>query len=43
MKIRPTVSFGGGILSDMASNDPTVKATAMLGVLMKCLHEVPVS
>ena len=41
VKIRPTVAFGGGILSGMASNDPTVKATAMLGVLMKCLHGGP--
>ena len=41
VKIRPTVSFAGGVLSGMASNDPSVKATSMLGVLMKCLHGGP--
>ncbi len=41
VKIRPTVSFAGGVLSGMAVNDPSLKATAMLGVLMKCLHGGP--
>ena len=41
VKIRPTVAFAGGLLSGMAVNDPDSKATAMLGVLMKCLHGGP--
>ena len=41
VKIRLTVSFVGGMLSGMAINEPTEKATAMLGVFMKCIHGGP--
>ncbi len=41
VKIRPTVAYSGGVLSGMAANDPEVKATAMLGILLKCLHGGP--
>ena len=41
VRIRPTVSFAGGMLSDMVINEPTEKATAMLGVFMKCMHGGP--
>ena len=41
VKIRPRVAFGGGILSGMAVNDPNSRATAMLGILIKCLHGGP--
>ena len=41
VKIRPTVAYAGGALSGMAANNPELKATAMLGVLMKCLHGGP--
>lgn len=41
VKIRPTVAFAGGVLSGMAVNDPSSKATAMLCVLLKCLHGGP--
>ena len=41
VRIRPTVSFAGGMLSGMAINESTEKATAMLGVFMKCIHGGP--
>ena len=41
VKIRPTVSFAGGMLSGMAINEPTEKATAMLGVLIKYMYGGP--
>ena len=39
VKIRLTVSFVGGMLSGMAINEPTEKATAMLGVLIKYMYD----
>ena len=39
--IRPTVAYSGGFLSGMSRNDPDTKATAMLGVMLKCLHGGP--
>ncbi|KAG1681797.1 hypothetical protein GQR58_011603 [Nymphon striatum] len=41
VKIRPSVSFSGGVLSGMAKNDENSKATSMLCVMMKCLHGGP--
>ena len=41
VRIRPTVSFAGGMLSGMTINEPTEKATSMLGVFMKCMHGGP--
>ena len=41
VKIRLTVSFVGGMLSGMAINEPTEKATAMLGVLIKYMYGGP--
>ena len=41
VKIRPTVSFGGGVLNGMAVNDPDSRATSMLCVMMKCLYRGP--
>ena len=41
VKIRPTVSYSGGVLNGMAKNDPESKASSMLCVMMKCLHGGP--
>ena len=41
VKIRPTVSFVGDMLSGMAINELTEKATAMLGVLIKYMYGGP--
>ena len=41
VKIRPTVAYSGGVLSGMSKNDPNTKASAMLGVMLKCLHGGP--
>jgi len=41
VKIRPSVSFSGGVLSGMAKNIENTKATSMLCVMMKCLHGGP--
>ena len=41
VKIRPTVAFSGGVLNGVAKNDPDSKATAMLCVMLKCLHGGP--
>ncbi|RUS75869.1 hypothetical protein EGW08_016358 [Elysia chlorotica] len=40
-KIKPTVAFSGGILSDMAVNNSECKATNVLCVMAKCLHGEP--
>ena len=41
VKIRPTVSFSGGVLSGMAKNEPDSRATSMLCIMVKCLHGGP--
>ena len=41
VKIRPTVSYSGGVLNGMAKNDSESKASSMLCVKMKCLHGGP--
>ena len=41
VKISPTLTYSEDVLSRMAKNDPNSKATAMLGVLIKCLHGGP--
>ena len=42
VKIRPTISFAGGVLSGMAKNtEEDSRATSMLCVMMKCLHKGP--
>ncbi|KAF2367523.1 hypothetical protein FHG87_001717 [Trinorchestia longiramus] len=41
VQIRPTVSFSGGLLSDMAKNNRDCKATSILCVMMKSLHKGP--
>ena len=42
VKIRPTIAFSSdGMLNGMAVNDPTSKATSVLGIMMKCLHGGP--
>ena len=41
VKIRPTISFSGGVLSGMAKNHTDCRATSMLCVMMKCLHKGP--
>ena len=41
VKIRPTVSFAGGIISGMAKNREDCRATSMLCVMLKSLHKGP--
>ena len=41
VKIKPTVAYTGGFLSGYAKNDPKVKATSILAVMLKCLHGGP--
>ena len=41
VKIKPSVSFSGGILNGTAVNDPDSRASSILGVMLKCLHGGP--
>ena len=41
VKIRPTVSFSGGVISGMAKNNEDCRATSMLCIMMKALHKGP--
>ena len=41
VKIRPTVAFSSGVLNGFAKNNPDLKATSMLCVMLKCLHGGP--
>ena len=41
VKIRPTVSYCGGFLSGFAENEPGVRASSILAIMMKCLHGGP--
>ena len=41
IKIRPTVSFSGGVLCGMAKNNEECRATSMLCVMMRALHGGP--
>ena len=41
VKIRPTISFSGGVLNGMAKNREECRATSMLCVMMKGLHRGP--
>ena len=41
VKIRPTVSYSGGVLNGMAKNYSEPKASSMLCVMMKCLRGGP--
>ena len=41
VKIRPSVLLSGGFLSGKAMNQPTEKASSMLGLMVRCLHGGP--
>ena len=41
VKIRPSVSFSGGVMNGVAKNDPDSRASSMLCVMLKCLHGGP--
>ena len=41
VKIRPSIVFSGGVLTGMAKNDPSSKASLLLGIMAKCLLSGP--
>ena len=41
VKIRPTVSYSGGVLHGLAKNDTSSKASSILAIMAKCLHGGP--
>lgn len=41
VKIRPRILFSGGYLNGFAKNNPSEKATAVLGIMIRCLHGGP--
>ena len=41
VKIRPQITFAGGFLSGMSKDNPNMKATAMLAVMLRSLHGGP--
>ena len=41
MKIRPTISYSGGYLNGYAENNPSAKASSVLGIMLKCMKKGP--